>query len=249
MNAYKLLSHIAMSAALIMGVCCTTYAASETVNVHSLSALANRVDTAQSTATTDPETTSSSNAQRTQEHERNTSSSADVSEVRVPKAAVITALMASSVVPKPLAQNHESIHSSAADGKTEASTPDTPKPHAPKPDAAESHSSSQEKTPSHPDLTPTGYIEALIAPLSVAKDLGKNCQQVLSSNTGNQDICDQFDRAVDNLAQDQANIEKTTPRPKDTKSVAPELMNHFNQLSQQLNQEVQYLRAYRATQK
>lgn len=242
MNAYKLLSHIAIGAALIMDGCCTTYAANETVNVHSLSALANRVDAVQPAASTDHETTSS-DVDHTQGQEGNTSSSVARSVVMptvvVPNAAVARALMASPSAPVSAEQSHGVAASSSGGEKADASSSQE----------AQSHSSPQENTPSHPDLTPTGYIEALIAPLSVARDLGKNCQQVLSSNTGNQDICDQFDRAVDNLAQDQAKIEKTTPRPKDTKSVAPELMSHFNQLSQQLNQEVQYLRAYRATQK
>lgn len=238
MNGYKLLHQIAIGSALIMGGYCTAYAASESVDGQSLSTLANRVDAAQSASSAAHKTTSSTTTQHTQEGAGNTSSSvspsAAESKVIVPKA-----LVASAPAPVSTEQNHEIAHSSDTGGKTDAS----------KPEGNDGHSSSQANTPPHPDLTPTGYIEALIAPLSVAKDLGKNCQQVLSSNTGDQDICDQFDRAVDNLAQDQAKIEKTTPRPKDTKSVAPELMSQFNELSQQLNQEVQYLRAYRATQK
>lgn len=111
-----------------------------------------------------------------------------------------------------------------------------------------SNSSADDSKTSKPALSPTGYVEALLPSLSVARDLGHNCQAALASNASDKKVCDQFERSLSNLADRQKKIESTTPRPKDTSSVSPQLMKEFNGQQAELKRETLYLRAYRATQ-
>ncbi|WP_155834410.1 hypothetical protein [Halotalea alkalilenta] len=97
------------------------------------------------------------------------------------------------------------------------------------------------------ELTPTAYVQALIAPLSVAADLGRNCRAAISSG-GDTAVCERFRRSVRHLSSEQQQIERHSPRPVDTSSVAPELMTRFDDLSRELQDDVNYLRAYEQSQ-